>query len=158
MDVEIWEMLIPAMGVVAPVRDLHNFDWSLSETAVEAVIAKITDPGRLLGRGCSRTGVWAAYGNAPSDNWKGALGRTLDLTVAKVPALDGTFNRAGYRPSALPAGERGRTRGLAVLTNRASGAGCSPGPSTGRHRLPTHLRRYNIGRLLDELRLTGRSE
>ena len=35
--------------------------------------------------------VWAAYKHAPSDNWKRALGRTLDLTVANIPALDGTL-------------------------------------------------------------------
>ncbi|HEX7168857.1 MAG TPA: hypothetical protein VF230_17905, partial [Acidimicrobiales bacterium] len=35
--------------------------------------------------------VWAAYKHAPSDNWKRALGRTLDATVANIPALDGTL-------------------------------------------------------------------
>ena len=35
--------------------------------------------------------MWAAYKHAPSDDWKRALGRTLDLTVANIPALDGTL-------------------------------------------------------------------
>jgi hypothetical protein len=35
--------------------------------------------------------VWAAYHHAPSDDWKRALGRTLELTVTNVPALDGTL-------------------------------------------------------------------
>jgi hypothetical protein len=35
--------------------------------------------------------VWAAYKNAPSDNWKRALGLTLDLAVDNVPSLDGTL-------------------------------------------------------------------
>ena len=35
--------------------------------------------------------VWSAYAHAPSDNWKRALGRTLDLTVANIPRLDGTL-------------------------------------------------------------------
>ena len=35
--------------------------------------------------------MWAAYQHAPSDNWKRALGRTLDHTVANMPALDGTL-------------------------------------------------------------------
>jgi uncharacterized protein (DUF58 family) len=35
--------------------------------------------------------VWAAYKHAPSDDWKRALGRTVDLTVANVPRLDGTL-------------------------------------------------------------------
>src|SRR5207253_878855 len=33
----------------------------------------------------------AAYKNAPSDNWKRALGRTLELTIGNIPALDGTL-------------------------------------------------------------------
>ena len=35
--------------------------------------------------------VWAAYREAPSDNWKRALGTTLELTLANVPELDGTL-------------------------------------------------------------------
>ncbi|MEW6473604.1 MAG: VWA domain-containing protein [Actinomycetota bacterium] len=35
--------------------------------------------------------VWAGYAHAPSDDWKRALGRTLELTVANIPALDGTL-------------------------------------------------------------------
>ena len=56
------------------------------------MIAKITDARR--GRARARLfpyQVWAAYKHAPSDNWKRALGRTLDLTVANIPALDGTL-------------------------------------------------------------------
>ena len=59
--------------------------------------------------------VWAAYRHTPLDDWKRALGLTLDHTVANIPALDGTlvpliytFNLAGYRPSALAAGGHGR--------------------------------------------------
>jgi hypothetical protein len=35
--------------------------------------------------------VWAADKNAPSDNWKRALGRTLDHTVGNILTLDGTL-------------------------------------------------------------------
>jgi len=35
--------------------------------------------------------VWAAYKNAQSDDWKRALGRTLEHTVGNIPALDGTL-------------------------------------------------------------------
>jgi hypothetical protein len=47
MDAEAWETVIPSMGVMALVRNLQNFDQaSIGEPSVEAVIAKITDPGR----------------------------------------------------------------------------------------------------------------
>ncbi|MCP3939121.1 MAG: TROVE domain-containing protein, partial [Actinomycetia bacterium] len=35
--------------------------------------------------------VWAAYKNAPSDNWKRALATTLELTTHNVPVLDRTL-------------------------------------------------------------------
>jgi TROVE domain len=44
MDGEAWEAVIPSMGVMALVRNLRNFDRAaISEAAIEAVIAKITD-------------------------------------------------------------------------------------------------------------------
>jgi len=92
MDAEAWEMAIPAMGVMALVRNLRNFDQvAISERAVEAVIAKVTDPAEVSRSRLFPYQVWAAYSNAPSDNWKRALGHTLDLTMANIPALDGTL-------------------------------------------------------------------
>ena len=44
MDAEAWEAVIPSMGVMALGRNLRNFDQAgISERAIEAVIAKITD-------------------------------------------------------------------------------------------------------------------
>jgi hypothetical protein len=92
MDAEAWEAAIPSMGVMALVRNLRNFDRAaISDVAVEAVIAKITDPVEVAKARLFPYQVWAAYKNAPSDNWKRALGRTLDLTVGNIPALDGTL-------------------------------------------------------------------
>jgi hypothetical protein len=92
MDAEAWEAVIPSMGVMALVRNLRNFDQAnISEPAIEAVIAKITDAEQVVRARLFPYQVWAAYKNAPSDNWKRALGRTLELTVANVPALDGTL-------------------------------------------------------------------
>ena len=59
--------------------------------AIEAVIAKITDADEVAKARLFPYQVWAAYKHAPSDNWKRALGRTLELTVANIPALDGTL-------------------------------------------------------------------
>lgn len=92
MDAEAWEAVIPSMGVMALVRNLRNFDQAgISEPAIEAVIAKITDAEQVTRARLFPYQVWAAYKNAPSDNWKRALGRTLELTVGNIPALDGTL-------------------------------------------------------------------
>lgn len=48
MDAEAWEAAIPSMGVMALVRNLRNFDQAgIAQTAVEQVIAKITDPAEV---------------------------------------------------------------------------------------------------------------
>jgi hypothetical protein len=92
MDAEAWQAVIPSMGVMALVRNLRNFDQAqIGEASIDAVITKITAPDEVAKARLFPYQVWAAYKNAPSDNWKRALGRTLDLTVANVPALDGTL-------------------------------------------------------------------
>jgi hypothetical protein len=92
MDAEAWEAVIPSMGVMALVRNLRNFDQAgISEAAVDAVIAKITDADEVAKARLFPYQVWAAYKHAPSDDWKRALGRTLDLTVTNIPVLDGTL-------------------------------------------------------------------
>lgn len=92
MDAEAWEAVIPAMGVMALVRNLRNFDEAgLSEAAIERVIAKITDAEEVARARMFPYQVWAAYKHAPSDSWKRPLGRTLEHTVANIPALDRTL-------------------------------------------------------------------
>jgi hypothetical protein len=92
MDAEAWEAVIPNMGVMALVRNLRNFDQAgISEAAIEAVIAKIVDPAEVVKARLFPYQVWAAYKHAPSDNWKRALGRTLELTTTNIPSLDGTL-------------------------------------------------------------------
>ena len=92
MDAEAWESVIPSMGVMALVRNLRNFDQAgVSASAVDAVIAKVTDAAEVEKARLFPYQVWSAYKHAPSDNWKRALGRTLDLTTANIPALDNTL-------------------------------------------------------------------
>jgi TROVE domain len=92
MDAEAWEAVIPSMGVMALVRNLRNFDQAgISETAIDAVIAKIVDRDEVTKARLFPYQVWAAYKNAPSDNWKRALGRTIEHTITNVPSLDGTL-------------------------------------------------------------------
>ncbi|HEX7165388.1 MAG TPA: TROVE domain-containing protein, partial [Acidimicrobiales bacterium] len=83
MDAEAWEAVIPSMGVMALVRNLRNFDQAgILDAVIDVVIAKITDASEVARARLFPYQVWAAYKHAPSDNWKRALGRTLDLTVA----------------------------------------------------------------------------
>lgn len=92
MDAEAWEAVIPSMGVMALVRNLRNFDEArISEATVEKVITKITDADEVAKARIFPYQVWAAYREAPSDNWKRALGTTLELTLANIPPLDGTL-------------------------------------------------------------------
>ena len=92
MDAEAWEAVIPSMGVMALVRNLRNFDQAgISDQSIDAVIAKITDADQVAKARLFPYQVWAAYKHAPSDAWKRALGRTLGLTVANIPPLDGTL-------------------------------------------------------------------
>ena len=92
MDAEAWQYVIPSMGAMALVRNLRNFDQAgIADQAVATVIAKITDPDEVAKARLFPYQVWAAYKHAPSDDWKRALGRTMDLTTANVPRLDGTL-------------------------------------------------------------------
>lgn len=92
MDAEAWAAVIPSMGVMALVRNLRNFDQAgITDAAIDAVIAKITDRGEVAKARLFPYQVWAAYKHAPSDNWKRALGQTLELTIGNIPGLDGTL-------------------------------------------------------------------
>jgi hypothetical protein len=92
MDAEAWELVIPSMGVMALVRNLRNFDRAgIADNAVDAVIAKISDADEVARARLFPYQIWSAYKQAPSDNWKRALGRTLEFTIGNVPALDGTL-------------------------------------------------------------------
>lgn len=92
MDAEAWDAVIPNMGVMALIRNLRNFDeQEVSRRSVNTVLAKITDPDEVAKARLFPYQVWAAYSNAPSDDWKAALGTTLDLTTQNVPSLDRTL-------------------------------------------------------------------
>jgi len=92
MDAQAWESVIPTMGVMALIRNLRNFDeQGVSQAAVETVLARITDADQVAKARLFPYQVWAAYAHAPSDNWKRALGTTLDLTTQNIPALHRTL-------------------------------------------------------------------
>ena len=93
MDAEAWSWVIPNMGVMALVRNLRNFDQAgIPDATVDAVIAKVTDEEEVKRARLFPFHAWQAYSAAPSDDWKRALGKTLDLTTRNIPAaLDGSL-------------------------------------------------------------------
>ena len=92
MDAQAWEAAIPSMGVMALIRNLRNFDQqAISSTAVDIVIGRITDVDEVRKARLFPYQVWSAYKNAPSDNWKRALGSTLELTTQNIPPLHRTL-------------------------------------------------------------------
>ena len=92
LDAAAWESVIPSMGVMALIRNLRNFDeQDISPAAVETVLGRITDTDEVAKARLFPYQVWAAYKHAPSDNWKRALGTTLELTTQNIPALDRTL-------------------------------------------------------------------
>src|SRR5207244_4146309 len=69
MDAEAWEAVIPAMGVMALVRNLRNFDEAgISDATIDTVTTKITDREEVARARLFPYQVWAAYKHAPSDN------------------------------------------------------------------------------------------
>lgn len=92
MDSEAWESVIPTMGVMALIRNLRNFDeQGVSPAAVDTVLARITNADEVAKARLFPYHVWAAYKAAPSDDWKRALGTTLELTTTNIPLLDSTL-------------------------------------------------------------------
>lgn len=88
MDAEAWEAIIPSMGVFALIRNLRNFDQAgISHAAMEQVIAKITSSEDVVGSKILPFRVLTAYRHTHSDNWKRALGTTLDLAAPNAPSF-----------------------------------------------------------------------
>ena len=92
MDTEAWEAIIPSMKVMALIRNLRNFDKvNIQDKIIDQVINKITDPEQVAQARLFPYQIWTAYKNAPSDNWKRALGKTLGLTTQNIPELNGSL-------------------------------------------------------------------
>jgi hypothetical protein len=90
MDAEAWATAIPHMGVMALIRNLRNFDGAgISEEAIDTVINQITNADQVTKSRIFPYQVWSAYREAPSDNWKRALGRTLDYATTNTSELPG---------------------------------------------------------------------
>lgn len=88
MDAEAWSYATANMGTMALIRNLRNLDEKgVDEKTIDAVIAKITDPDEVQRSRIFPYQVWTAYREAPSDNWRRALGKTLDASMVNTPDL-----------------------------------------------------------------------
>jgi TROVE domain len=87
---DLWAALIPAMGFMACVRNLRNFDDAgVPDDVAGDVIARLTDPGQVARSRQFPFRFLSAYRAAPSLRWAYPLERALNLSLANVPALTG---------------------------------------------------------------------
>jgi len=86
----VWESMIPAMGYMALLRNLRNFDEAgVSDKVAERVRARLADPAEVARSRQFPYRFLAAYEQAPSLRWGKALDRALQLSLANLPALPG---------------------------------------------------------------------
>jgi hypothetical protein len=90
MDAEVWEAVIPAMGYMALLRNLRNFDEAgVSDRVAEQVAARLADPAEVARAKQLPLRYLAAFRNVPSLRWALALERAVQASLANVPALPG---------------------------------------------------------------------
>ena len=88
MDAAAWEGIIPAMGYLALLRNLRNFDQAgVGDAAAETVAAKLADPGEVARSRVLPMRYLSAYNAAPSLRWAYPLERAMQHALANVPAL-----------------------------------------------------------------------
>jgi hypothetical protein len=104
MDRVAWEAIIPAMGYMALLRNLRNFDEvGVSDEVAARVAAKLADPQEVASARQFPFRLWAAYKAAPSLRWGHALERALGASLRNVPALGGrTLVLVDRSPSMFP--------------------------------------------------------
>ncbi|MGX6607218.1 TROVE domain-containing protein [Micromonosporaceae bacterium Da 78-11] len=90
MDAAAWESVIPAMGYLALLRNLRNFDEAgISDRVAGSVSARLSDPAQVAGSRVLPMRFLSAVNAAPAARWAGALEQAMQLALANVPALDG---------------------------------------------------------------------
>ena len=86
----LWTAMIPAMGYMALLRNLRNFDEAgVPDHVAERVCARLADPAEVARSRQFPFRFLAAYEQAPSLRWGAALDRALQLSLANLPALPG---------------------------------------------------------------------
>ncbi|MFB8076583.1 TROVE domain-containing protein [Streptomyces sp. NPDC056013] len=90
LDAAVWEAVIPAMGPMALLRNLRNFDAAtISAEAAGRVAARISDADEVARSRQFPLRYLAARTHAPEEHWAPALEAALGHSLANVPALPG---------------------------------------------------------------------
>ncbi|MFE2998684.1 TROVE domain-containing protein [Nocardia sp. NPDC059246] len=85
-----WEAVIPAMGYMACLRNLRNFDQAgVSDEVAAKVAARLSDPEQVAKSRQLPMRFLSAYRAAPSLRWSYPLEKALDAAVSNVPELRG---------------------------------------------------------------------
>lgn len=86
----MWEAAIPAMGYMALLRNLRNFDQAgVSDEVAATVIGKLTDPVQVARSRQLPYRFLTAYREAPSLRWGYPLDKALTMSMGNVPKLTG---------------------------------------------------------------------
>jgi hypothetical protein len=90
MDAGAWEAVIPAMGYMALLRNLRNFDEAgVSDKVAATVAAKLADPAEVARSRQFPFRYLSAYRAAPSLRWSYPLEQALGHSLANIPQLPG---------------------------------------------------------------------
>ncbi|MGI5247575.1 TROVE domain-containing protein [Dactylosporangium sp. CA-139066] len=87
---KLWEALIPAMGYMALLRNLRNFDEAgVSDTVADQVAARLSDPEQVAKSRQLPMRFLSAYRAAPSLRWSYPLEQALGHCLGNIPRLGG---------------------------------------------------------------------
>ncbi|MFG1695549.1 TROVE domain-containing protein [Nonomuraea sp. NPDC049309] len=90
MDARAWEAVIPAMGYMALLRNLRNFDEAgVGDAVAQTVAARLADAEQVRRSRQFPFRFLAAYRAARSLRWAYPLEQALGHSLANVPALPG---------------------------------------------------------------------
>jgi hypothetical protein len=87
---DVWEAMIPSMGMMALARNLRNFDEAgVSDAVAAQVCARFADAPAVRKSRMFPYRWLAAYEQAPNLRWGPALDAAMQASLAALPALPG---------------------------------------------------------------------
>jgi len=90
MDAAAWEAIIPSMGYMALLRNLRNFEQAgISAGSASYVMDRLADPAAVAKSRQLPMRFLSAYNALVGDQFKVALTRALDASLASVPTFCG---------------------------------------------------------------------
>lgn len=90
MTAKAWEAVIPAMGYMALLRNLRNFDEAgVSDTVKAKVADTLSDAYEVVRSRQMPLRFYSAWKAARGIHWASALDRALTLSLSNVPSLPG---------------------------------------------------------------------